>query len=316
MRLLVSSEQKLVAFLQGQLGNYSGKFIRRLLEANLCRINGRIERFGSKVVKGGDSIELAPSWQSLLIRKMGRIATIYEDELLKVINKPAGFICEDREVVKAFGPNHYLVHRLDKDTTGLLILAKNIQMRDELMALFEGREVHKEYLALVDGVPKENEGTRKSLLAKKGAYEGQTIWGSSPRGLTAITHWKKLAVGKNASLVLCTPETGRTHQIRVHMAEMGHPILVDRQYAKQFRCQQFIQRPLLHAFRLQFKGLDLRAPLFLDIREGLRGCNMDVRHLGQFFGDPEHDGSRNNCNDDKDAKEIEERAHFLHQSGE
>lgn len=271
MKWLVPAPQKLVAFLQGQLGDYSGKFLRRLLEANLCRINGRVERFGSRVVQGGDAVELAPSWKSLLTPKLSHFETLYEDEFLQVVDKPAGWICTDKEALKAFGPKHYLVHRLDKDTTGLLILAKSPKMRDLLMELFEKREVAKQYVALVDGVPKEKEGVRNSLLAKKGSFQGQTIWGSSSQGLTAITHWKVLAAGNKAALVLCEPETGRTHQIRVHMAEMGHPILVDRQYAKSFRCSLFIQRPLLHAYRLRFsfqgKEIDVTAPIPSDLRE-------------------------------------------------
>ncbi len=292
MRWQVSSSQKLVAFLQGQLGDYSGKFLRRLLEANLCRINGKVERFGSRVVLGGDAVELAPSWKSLLApQKTLAIETLYENDSLKIVSKPAGWVCTDAQALSSFGPNHYLVHRLDKDTTGLLILAKSIPDRDLLMGAFERREIKKTYLALVDGVPIEEEGTRSSLLAKRSSFDGQTIWGSSSKGVSAITYWKKLAVGKKATLVQCEPVTGRTHQIRIHMAEMGHPILVDRQYAKSFSCPLFVQRPLLHAYRLRFSfqetQIDVTAPLFVDIREALRSVGIDIRHLGQFLGKEE-----------------------------
>jgi len=278
VKWLVPSQQKLVSFLQGHLGDYSGKFLRKLLEANLCRINGRVERFGSRVVKGGDAVELAPSWKSLLTPKLTTFATFYEDEFLKIVGKPANWVCTDQEALKAFGPKHYLVHRLDKDTTGLLIVAKSPQARDQLMELFEKREVEKQYLALVDGIPTEEQGVRKSLFAKKGSFEGQTIWGSSNQGLTAVTAWKTIARGRNAALILCEPETGRTHQIRVHMAEMGHPILVDRQYAKSFRCSLFFQRPLLHAHRLRFSfqgnAIDVTAPLPSDMNDALRSVGI------------------------------------------
>jgi RluA family pseudouridine synthase len=269
----VPSSQNLVAFLQAQLGDYSGKSLRKMLEANCCRVNGRVERFGSKVLKGGDAVELAPSWKSLLTSKVIKFDTLYEDECLKIVNKPPGWICKDEELTKSFGPGHFLVHRLDKDTTGLLILAKTTQARDQIMELFEQRDVAKQYLALVDGVPKESSGLRKNLLAKKGSFQGQTIWGSSQQGLSAITHWKTMAVGNKAALVACEPETGRTHQIRVHMAEMGHPILVDRQYAKSFRSSLFVSRPLLHAYRLRFsfegKPIDVTAPIPSDLREAM-----------------------------------------------
>ena len=145
MKWLVPSTQKLVPFLQGQLGSYSGKFLRKLLEANLCRINGKIERFGSRTVQGGDAVELAPSWKSVLTPKLVEFKTpYYEDEFLKVVDKPAGWVCSDKEAFKMFGPKHHLVHRLDKDTTGLLILAKSGPSRDGLMELFEKREVAKQ----------------------------------------------------------------------------------------------------------------------------------------------------------------------------
>ena len=272
MRWLVPSPQKLVPFLQGRLGDYSGKFLRKLLEANLCRINGKVERFGSRSLQGGDAVELAPSWKSGLAPKPLHFDTLYEDECLKIVNKPAGWVCAD---AKPFGPNHFLVHRLDKDTTGLLMVAKGVSSRDELMELFKQRKVAKQYVALVDGTPKEKEGVRKSLLARKGPMS----WGSAQKGLTAITHWKTLSVGKQASLLLCEPETGRTHQIRVHMAEMGHPILIDRHYAKSFRCPLFIQRPLLHAYQLQFsfrgQEIDVIAPLPADLTDAASAVGIN-----------------------------------------
>ncbi len=318
MKLLVPSQQKLVAFLQGRLGNYSGKFIRKLLEANLCRINGRVERFGSRVVQGGDAIELAPSWKSILSPRLSHFDTLYEDAHLKIVNKPADWVCTDKEALKAFGPKHYLVHRLDKDTTGLLIVAKSTQSRDQLMELFEKREIAKQYLALVDGVPSGKEGVRKSLFEKKGSFQGQTIWGSGPKGLTAITQWKTVAVGKRLLWFCASQKTGRTHQIRVHMAEMGHPILVDRQYAKAFRSQIFAQRPLLHAYRLRFafqgKEIDITAPIPNDFRVALSLVAIEVRHLREFLGDQKHQDAGNERHDHKDAEEVEEPSGSVHES--
>ncbi len=318
MKLSVRSPQKLVAFLQGHLGNYSGKAIRRLLEANLCRINGRVERFGSKEVQRGDAVELASHWKSALQVPVSKIEILYENEAFKIINKPADWVCTDIQARRSLGPHHYLVHRLDKDTTGLLIVAKSLVARDALMELFEQRAVQKHYLALVDGIPSENEGVRRSLLEKRGAYQGQTIWGSGQKGLTAVTHWKKWAVGRQAALLLCEPVTGRTHQIRVHLSEMGHPILVDRQYAKTFRCSLFIQRPLLHAYRLQFvfqgEEIDVRAPLFIDICEALRGCGIEMGQLRELFAKEEHQNRRDQRHGDEEAKEVEEASHPVHES--
>lgn len=316
MKWLIPHPQKLISFLQGELGSYSGKFLRRLLEANLCRVNGRIERFGSRALNRGDRVELAPNWKALLESKGGGFETIYEDEFLKIVAKPAGWVCEAQNALKTFGPNHYLVHRLDKDTTGLLIIAKGAKSRDALIELFEKRLIHKSYLAIVDGVVKEGSGERRSFLAKKGAYQGQTIWGSSPHGLSAITRWKRVAVGKGASLVLCEPETGRTHQIRVHMAEMGHPILADRQYAKTFRCPLFVPRILLHAYRLQFsfqgKEIDVRAPLLLDMCDVLRNIGVQMREVREFVAEQKEERCRDQSHCDKEAEEVEKPSHLLH----
>lgn len=317
MKWVVSTPQKLVAFLQAKLdGNYSGKFLRRLLEANLCRVNGKVERFGSKTVQKGDRVELAPGWKEPLLEKPAPLQTLYETSSFKIVDKPVGWVCHDKQVP----PGHFLVHRLDKDTTGLLILAKETEARDELIDLFQQRKIEKTYLALVDGIPPSSEGVRKSFLGKKGSYQGQTIWGSCPKGLSAITHWKVLAVGEKASLLQCEPLTGRTHQIRVHMAEMGHPILVDRQYAASFRSPLFAKRPLLHAYRLRFswrgKLVDVTAPLGADFRAALRGVGIDVRHLRQFLGEEEHQDSRDESHQDKQAEEVQQASHFVHQASE
>jgi 23S rRNA-/tRNA-specific pseudouridylate synthase len=270
MKWQAARSEKLIAFLQAQLGGaYSGKQLRKALEANLCRVNTRVERFGSASIKAGDTVELAAAWKSLLPKKPAPIETIYEDEHLTIINKPAGWVSADTQSSR-------LVHRLDKDTTGLLILAKSSHAFEKMKELFEKKEIVKEYLALVDGHIFQQEGRIENRLAKKGSFQGQTIWGSSPTGSTAITDWKALAKGKNSTLLLCKPLTGRTHQIRVHLSEMNHPILVDRQYAKSFRCKHFIQRPLLHAHKLRFthpffnKEIDLEAPIPQDFQEVLK----------------------------------------------
>lgn len=250
MKWLVPKTQKVVSFLQEQLGaQHSGKSIRRMLEANLCRVNGKIERFGSSTVKRGDSLELSPSWKTLFKSKLPP-QTIYEDDSIKIVDKPTDWICDDKNTLRTFGPKHHLVHRLDKDTTGLLILAKNLEVKEAFIPLFQRQEMDKQYLCLVDGIPRQKEGRIENFIKHQ----------------SAITEWKVLAEGKNGSLVLCQPITGRTHQIRIHMAEMGHAILGDSQYARTFRSNLFVQRPMLHAYQLQFNhpvtsvALSFRSP--------------------------------------------------------
>ena len=269
MKWIAKSPEKLSHYLGSKLERYSGKFIRRILDANLCRVNGRVERFASTWISQGDTVELSPAFRSLCIPKLKKLETLYEHEDFIIVNKPSGFICSrENSLLRSYE----LVHRLDKDTTGLLILAKSSEAKTELIKLFKSCSISKSYLALVDGVVLKKEGTIKSLLIKKGSYHGQTVWGSSPyQGLNAITRYKVLETGKKASLLSLKPETGRTHQIRVHMAEMGHAILVDPQYARRYRSSIVSRRPLLHSSRLQFtyqgQQIDIGAPIPEDFKK-------------------------------------------------
>lgn len=269
-RWRADKKEQLASFLQSKVGG-SKKQIRRALEKNCCRINGRIERFGSAWVEKNHIVEYLPpqatafSWTTLLDHPDFMIAS-----------KPPGWVCDEASCCKTFGPNVHLTHRLDKDTTGALLLAKSLSARDALMDLFAKRQMQKAYLALVDGVLREDTGVCDTFLAKKGPL----TWGSAKTGVRAVTRWRVLQRGKTATLLACEPITGRTHQIRVHMAEIGHPILVDRAYAQIFTADLLARRPLLHAFSLQFvyegAAICVQAPLPYDFLESL--SLMDIQH--------------------------------------
>lgn len=316
MKWIAESPEKLSRFLEAKLERHSGKFIRRVLGANLCRVNGKVERFASSCLSQGDVVELSPAFQSVLSPKLKRLQILYENEDFRIVNKPSGFVCsKEKSLLKSYE----LVHRLDKDTTGLLILAKSSKAKSQLIELFKSCSISKSYLALVDGVVLKKEGTIRSLLIKKGSYHGQTIWGSSPyQGQSAITHYKVLDKGKNASLLLVKPETGRTHQIRVHMAEMGHPILVDPQYARTYRSSIVSPRPLLHAYRLQFRyqdqEIDVSAPIPEDFKEASARCFMGMRFLREPLFNESHKKSRNDHNSYEHRKEIKESSNSFHKS--
>jgi 23S rRNA-/tRNA-specific pseudouridylate synthase len=245
---VVQNQESLVRFLQGKTA-LSNREVKRALEQGGARVNGRLERFGSSLVKPGDKVEFIPA------KPIEKWQLLFDEEEYQVYNKPSGLVSES-------APFH-LVHRLDKPTTGLLLVAKTEQALDEMISLFEKREVEKQYLALVDGLVMKSSGVIESHLAKKRSFQGQTIYGSAASGLYAKTSWERLSLLPNSTLLLCRPETGRTHQIRVHMAEMGHPLVNDRQYAKEFRCKR--QGPfLLHASFLGFTW---------------RGKRREYRHL-------------------------------------
>ena len=275
-RWRISHSSRLIDVLKERLeGSFSARFLKRALETNICRVNGRVERFASAALCKGDVVELDADWETMESKESPVYSILYEDEHLFVIDKPAGLICTDQEFKKVLPYPCWLAHRLDKDTTGVLLFGKTPLIAKELQECFEKRTVEKSYLAFVDGEMKQKQGVIESHLVKKRSFQGQTIWGPSSlgHGLYAKTLWVRLAVKQNLSLVHCLPETGRTHQIRVHLAQIGHPILVDRQYANSFRSSFSASRPLLHAYRLNFQWRErlfrFEAPLPEDFKEAM-----------------------------------------------
>lgn len=245
---------KLLAFLTCAVeGVHSNKFLKRLIDQNRCEVNGKTERFASTPVYEGDSIvcyfdDPIPSHQTI---DPARI--IFEDDSLLIYNKPSGLACDEKGILLLF-PQLKLVHRLDRDTTGLLIFAKNDISFQNLVKQFKEYKVKKKYLAIVDGQMTKPQGKIENYLGKQTSFSGQTVYGATTdsKGLYACTEWTKLKVQPQASLLACYPKTGRTHQIRVHLAESGHPLLSDFQYGKKFRCAFRPTHYLLHAESLSF----------------------------------------------------------------
>lgn len=251
----VKEEISLLQFLKEKT-KFSGREIKRALEDGACRLNGKIERFGSVKLKIGDKVLFhAPKKVAA-----GTLKILYQDPSLTLFNKPAG-------VVSAAEKGCHLVHRLDKETSGVLLMARTIPVKRALETLFKKREVKKVYIALVKGVPRKETGTIENKLGKRGRFHGQTFYSASPNGQKAVTHYKVLKKGKGYALLELHPETGRTHQIRVHLAELGHPILGDLLYGREVTFPKVIDRLCLHAYRLSFlhpkkgKKVQATAPL-------------------------------------------------------
>lgn len=253
---------KLVEFIKLKLNSISSRRIKQNIEANGCKINGRVERFASTLVGAGDQIIFLMSEQK---KEAGSV--LFEDENLFIFDKPSGIASDDPQLMQKLqgmaGAPLFLLHRLDKETSGVLLLAKTPAMNKKMLDLFKQRKINKVYYALVDGVPIANQGVIENYLGKVRAYSGQSIWSAveKSKGLPAKTLWKKIKKGKDAALLECKPITGRTHQIRVHLSEMGHPILGDYQYGKKFRCTYQPRRCLLHCVQVFFedpiKGLEI-----------------------------------------------------------
>ena len=132
----------------------------------------------------------------------------------------------------AGSPGPGIVHRIDKDTSGLLVVAKTDVAHEGLARQFAAHSIDRRYLAIVAGVPKASRGTVDAPLARSTTNRKKIAIVEGGRGKRAVTHWKRLTALKDAALVECRLETGRTHQVRVHMASIGHPLLGDPVYGR------------------------------------------------------------------------------------
>jgi 23S rRNA pseudouridine1911/1915/1917 synthase len=202
---------------------------------------------------------------------------VYEDEHLLVVDKPAGLVVHpaagnrDGTLVNAL--LHHcggslsgiggvarpgIVHRIDKDTSGLLVIAKHDKAHEGLAKQFADHSIDRRYLAIVSGVPRAAEGSVDAPLARSPQNRKKIAIVSAGKGKRAVTHWKRLELLNDAALVECRLETGRTHQVRVHMASIGHPLVGDPVYGRgktahrKLLNQLDFKRQALHAAHLGF----------------------------------------------------------------
>ena len=286
--------QRLDLALVDGVPEFSRSYLQQLIEAGAVRVNGGLVVKPSARVNAGErlSIELRPTQQSQAFRPQAMaLNVVFEDEHLCVIDKPAGLVVHPapgnwsgtllngllaRDAKAQTLPRAGIVHRLDKDTSGLMVVARTRAVMDALVRMIAAREVSRQYLALGHG-------------AWSGPAQRKAEWpiGRDPRnrlrmaavdlaqhsGKSASTHIELLANGSESCCVRCTLGTGRTHQIRVHMMMLGHPLLADALYGGTPAAG--LQRQALHAFRLALRhpvtgqALDFSAPLPADMARAL-----------------------------------------------
>ena len=226
------------------------------------------------------------------------LAIAFEDEHLLVVDKPAGLVVHpaagnlDGTLVNAL--LHHcagklsgiggvarpgIVHRIDKDTSGLLVVAKSDVAHEGLAKQFAAHSIDRRYLAIVNGVPKASHGSVDAPLARSTANRKKIAIVAEGRGKRAVTHWKRLEVLRDAALVECRLETGRTHQVRVHMASLGHALLGDPVYGGAAKTHRKLldelgfRRQALHAAELGFThpvtklALSFSSPMPPDMQE-------------------------------------------------
>ena len=240
---------------------------------NCIVLNGE-RGFGRSVLKEGDRLEVTvPEVESgeNIIRTEMDLDILYEDEDILVINKPAGMPVHpsmgNYENTLANGIAWYFsqkgedfvyrcINRLDRDTTGALILAKNPLSAAVLSVQMKRRQIRRTYLALVDGVLPESGVVDAPIARMEGSVITREV--NFETGESAVTHYERLAVGRYYSLAELHLETGRTHQIRVHMKYIGHPLPGDYLYHPDYRR---IQRQPLHSFQLEFTHPITKEPM-------------------------------------------------------
>ncbi len=264
-KLIVEEENiRLDQYLSNNL-NISRSKIQKLLKQNKIIVNGKVEK-SSYLVKIDDEIDIDSELDFTIKIEAKNIPLdiVYEDSYLMIINKKSGMVVHP-------APGHYtdtlvnallyhfnikettnirvgIVHRLDKDTSGLMIVAKNDEVLDKLSNMIKEKQVKRHYLALVEGIISHDSGTIDAPIGRD-VNTREKMMVTDINSKEAITHFKVLKRYNKYTLVECILETGRTHQIRVHMAYINHPIVNDPIYNKK-KSNSFGQ--MLHSKSIEF----------------------------------------------------------------
>lgn len=264
---------RLDQFITQQLPTYSRSFFKRLLHAKCVTLNGKpVHKAGTSLKVDDEICVTFPSFKPKIPARKPPVdvEVLYEDSDFMIINKPAGLIVHEphplsnettlvdwllyhRNSIREIGPENRpgIVHRLDKDTSGIMIIPLTSRAHAKFGELFKERKIHKRYHALVEGHP-DQEGTIDLSIYRHPIHKHKMTADnkiSSYQKRDALTHYRILKYFKDSALIEARPITGRTHQVRVHAAAIGHPLIGDVVYGKP---NKLIKRQALHAQSIDF----------------------------------------------------------------
>ncbi len=267
-----TEDERIDKFLSGCIGSLSRSYIQKLLKEGLVQVNGSPVKANYRV-KCEDEVrfELPPASEPDILPEKIPLDILFEDEDVLVVNKPKGMVVHPAAghytgtLVNAVmehckgnlsGINGILrpgiVHRIDRDTTGSVIICKNDYSHNRIAAQLKEHSVVRRYHAICYGVLSEDEKTISAPIGRH-PTDRKRMAVNEKNGKTAVTHIKVLYRFPNYTYIECRLETGRTHQIRVHMASIGHPLLGDEVYAAGRKSPYKLEGQCLHAKILGFE---------------------------------------------------------------
>ena len=243
--LRVKESGTLMDFLLQKMGGMTRTSVKNLLARRIVRVDGRVETRPDTMLAVGSEVVIMPE-QGARLFSHPKLRIVYEDDYVIVVEKQVGLLTVSahpgssettalsilKDYVKKSDKHNgiFVVHRLDRETSGLLVFAKSRELQEYMRTYWRQLVTKRTYVAIIEGIMPEPEGTIRTWLSED---PKTTMVYSSPvddGGKEAVTHYKQLKANEDYSLLELNLETGRTNQIRVHMASKGHPVVSDRKY--------------------------------------------------------------------------------------
>lgn len=299
---ITESGSRLDRYISEHLADLSRAAIQRLIDDGFILVDGVVRKASYKVQIGETiTVRVPPPEPATPRAEKIPLEILYEDDDLLVINKPAGMVvhpaaghsegtlvnailahCPHLNVGGVERPG--IVHRLDADTSGIIVVAKNDAAMQNLQAQFKSRKVHKTYLTLVDGKVKPPNGKIDAPIGRDPNHRQKMAVVTRGRTRASVTIYHTLATHDNYTLVQAEPQTGRTHQIRVHLVFLGFPVVGDKIYGHK-KNSLGLERQFLHAWKIEFKlpsdgrTVNFTAPLPNDLIDVLKTLEFSAKNL-------------------------------------